>query len=217
MSARDRILARLKAAAPQQPLPLPDVAGHFQQVRPVSTPQSRLAAFKAGIEAFHAEVHLTRNTDWPELLARLCREKGLNNLLHGADEALQAQLSARSDLPPLRCFDRSIDDWKRELFDSVDAAISIAHGAIAETGTLILWPGLKEPRSLSLVPPVHFVLLDASRIYDDLHQAMSAEHWSERLPTNLLLVSGPSKTADIQQTLAYGAHGPKELVVLVAG
>jgi len=44
---------------------------------------------------------------------------------------------------------------------------------------------------------------------------MHAQRWSDGMPTNALLVSGPSKTADIQVTLAYGAHGPKELVVLL--
>jgi L-lactate dehydrogenase complex protein LldG len=68
---------------------------------------------------------------------------------------------------------------------------------------------------MSLVPSVHFVLLDADKIYADLNAAMTAEAWSGALPTNALLICGPSKTADIQQTLAYGAHGPRELVVLL--
>lgn len=41
------------------------------------------------------------------------------------------------------------------------------------------------------------------------------QDWAHHMPTNALLISGPSKTADIQQTLAYGAHGPSELVVLL--
>ena len=44
---------------------------------------------------------------------------------------------------------------------------------------------------------------------------MHQQDWSKSLPTNVVLVSSPSKTADIQQTLAYGAHGPKQLVVLL--
>ena len=44
---------------------------------------------------------------------------------------------------------------------------------------------------------------------------MVAQDWAAGLPTNVLLVSGPSKTADIEQVLAYGAHGPRELIVLV--
>ncbi|HEX9179368.1 MAG TPA: LUD domain-containing protein, partial [Burkholderiales bacterium] len=77
------------------------------------------------------------------------------------------------------------------------------------------WPGETEPRTLSLVPPVHFVLLDEASIHADLHSAMAADRWPARMPTNALLISGPSKTADIQQTLAYGAHGPRELIVLL--
>ena len=55
----------------------------------------------------------------------------------------------------------------------------------------------------------------ASRLYAGLPAALRALSPPEDLPTNLLLVSGPSKTADIQQTLAYGAHGPKELVIVL--
>ena len=69
--------------------------------------------------------------------------------------------------------------------------------------------------ALSLVPPIHFALLDARHIHATFYDAIRAENWPAGLPTNALLISGPSKTADIQQTLAYGAHGPKELVVLM--
>lgn len=68
---------------------------------------------------------------------------------------------------------------------------------------------------MSLVPPLHIALLKASEVFDNLFEAMHAQGWAGGLPTNALLVSGPSKTADIQQTLAYGAHGPKELLVLI--
>lgn len=68
---------------------------------------------------------------------------------------------------------------------------------------------------MSLVPPLHIALLKASEVFDNLFEAMHTQGWAGGLPTNALLVSGPSKTADIQQTLAYGAHGPKELLVLI--
>jgi L-lactate dehydrogenase complex protein LldG len=109
----------------------------------------------------------------------------------------------------------TIDSWRDRLFDQIDAGFTAARSAIAETGSLILWPDASEPRLLSLVPPVHFVLLDSADIHADLHAAMVAEDWENSLPTNALLISGPSKTADIQQTLAYGAHGPRELIVLL--
>ena len=59
------------------------------------------------------------------------------------------------------------------------------------------------------------VLLDAVQIRSTFHEIMVEQDWARGMPTNALLVSGPSKSADIEQTLAYGVHGPKELVVLV--
>ena len=103
------------------------------------------------------------------------------------------------------------------MFTGTPASLTAARAAIAETGTLILWPDADEPRLMSLVPPVHIVLLDANRIYNTFFEATRTEAWKDGLPTNALLISGPSKTADIQVTLAYGAHGPKELIVLLLG
>jgi L-lactate dehydrogenase complex protein LldG len=65
------------------------------------------------------------------------------------------------------------------------------------------------------VPPIHIAVLRADSIFDSLGEALSSRRWAEAMPTNLLLISGPSKTADIELTLAFGVHGPKELMVLV--
>lgn len=76
-------------------------------------------------------------------------------------------------------------------------------------------PAVDEPRSLSLVPPCHIVLVHENTLYNDLASIMAEQGWQNTMPTNLVLVSGPSKTADIQQTLAYGAHGPRQLFVIL--
>jgi len=108
-----------------------------------------------------------------------------------------------------------VEQWKDELFFSTPASLTGTLGGIAATGSLVVWPTPAEPRLMSLVPPLHIALLKASEVVDNLYQIMQTQRWAERLPTNALLISGPSKTADIQQTLAYGAHGPKELIVMV--
>ena len=87
-----------------------------------------------------------------------------------------------------------------------------ARAGIAETGTLVVESSPQVPRTLSLVPPVHVVVIDEDSVVGSLHQAL-AHYENKSLPTNLIFISGPSKTADIQQTLAYGAHGPRELIV----
>ena len=216
MSARDRILTKLRGSQPAQPDPLPDLAAHYAPRARGEAKAARLARFRTGIEGFHAEVHVSSEADWPALLARLCADKQVGTLMFGANTPAGRRLAeAGCDATTLRPWAGQFEDIKADLFHRVDAGFTQARGAIAETGSLILWPSTAEPRTLSLVPPVHFVLLDARSIHATFFDALRAEQWSDRLPTNALLISGPSKTADIQQTLAYGAHGPKELVILL--
>ena len=85
MSARDRILAKLRATQPQAPVSAPVLDAHYSPRARDESSAERLARFRTGIEGFHAEVHLTSNADWPELLARLCADKGIGTLLFGAD------------------------------------------------------------------------------------------------------------------------------------
>jgi L-lactate dehydrogenase complex protein LldG len=164
----------------------------------------------------HTEVHAVTRSNWTTKLLQLCADKQLHSMLIGRDTPHGATLQACAStaLNILR-YEQPISTWQDLLFNGVDASLTLAKSAIAETGSLVLWPTPEEPRLMSLVPSVHFVLLDEQDIHADFHQAMTAEGWSDGMPTNALLISGPSKTADIQQTLAYGAHGPKELVLLL--
>ena len=71
---------------------------------------------------------------------------------------------------------------------------------------------------MSLAPPLHVALVYASTLHADMYAAVKAEGWAGGMPSNLVMASGPSKTSDIQQTLAYGAHGPRWMwVVIVTG
>lgn len=216
MSARDNILARLRAAPGRAPVPLPDVAAWHAGVAPTLDPAARIATFRTNIEAAHAEVHDTDAASWPALLCRIAAAKGVRKLLvgNGAPEgdALAARADGSLQVVP---YEKPASEWRADLFADIDAALTPARSAIADTGSLILWPDAQAPRTMSLVPPIHFVLLDAERIHTDLYEAMKAERWADGMPTNAIVVSGPSKTADIQQTLAYGAHGPREVIVLL--
>lgn len=219
MNARASILGRLRAATVPSPA-LPDVGSWYATHERNENAAQRIARLRGALEAAHAEVHDTTAADWPERLLQIAADKGLRTLLIGADTPHGAVLESQLLVNPptalqLVRYSETIEHWRDRLFNGIDAGLTLARSAIAETGSLILWPSAAEPRLMSLVPPLHFVLLDASTIHADLHSAMRAENWAGGLPTNALLVSGPSKTADIQQTLAYGAHGPRELVVLL--
>ena len=216
-TARDSILGRLRATAIAAQPALPDVNGWFAAHQRNEDAGQRVSRLRTALEAVKTEVHDTTAADWPELLLRIASDKGVHKLLIGTDTPHGAELEAhhRHGKLELLRYEQPIDSWRDRLFDDIDASLTLARSAIAETGSLILWPSASEPRLMSLVPSLHFVLLDVATIHADLHSAMAAERWSAGLPTNALLICGPSKTADIQQTLAYGAHGPRELVVLL--
>lgn len=221
MSARDRILAKLRTSAPATPPARPDVASWFTAHRPVENAADKARRFRHFIELAHAEVHEVTAANWLATLRSVLVTRKLDKLL--VAEGTPHGEAALDELPPqgidCQTYDMAIEAWKTELFNDTPASLTAARAAIAETGTLILWPDAQEPRLMSLVPPLHIVLLDAGKIYNTFYEAMTSEAWADPasggLPTNALLISGPSKTADIQQTLAYGAHGPKELVVLM--
>jgi L-lactate dehydrogenase complex protein LldG len=210
--ARARILARLRAAPRSAPTECPDWSA------PRFTAAERLDRFTAMLESVHAEVHRVGD-DWPERLAGLLTHRGVRTILHApataAGRTLAERWDGRSDVPALIAYDRPVEDLKEVLVDGADAALTTALGGIAETGSLVLWPTPDEPRLMSLLPPVHVALVEQQAIADSLAALVEREGWAARMPTNALLISGPSKTADIEQTLAYGVHGPKELIVLI--
>ena len=97
--------------------------------------------------------------------------------------------------------------------------ITGAFCAIAETGTLALLSGPDTPAKTSLLPETHVAVLDASRIVSRMEDAWRLiRDQRSRLPRAVNFVSGPSRTADIEQTLVLGAHGPYRVhLVLVTG
>jgi L-lactate dehydrogenase complex protein LldG len=207
--ARSNILRRLRAKAITAP-PSPPTPKTGQW----STEQ-RIARFCERQAAVHGEVHRLVASQWREWLASELPKRGLNHVLTGTEETGKQFAAMNMQGIELVRFENPIEDWKNELFARVDVAITRARCAIAETGSLVLWPDADEPRLMSLAPPVHIALLRAESIYQTFAEVIEAEQWAKQMPTNALLISGPSKTADIEQTLAYGIHGPKQLITLI--
>lgn len=100
------------------------------------------------------------------------------------------------------------------------ATLSRAIAGAAETGTLVLVSGPDNPTSLNFLPEAHTVLIAASDIagsYEEVWDRLRALYGEGRLPRTVNLISGPSRTADIEQTIVRGAHGPRRLQVLILG
>jgi L-lactate dehydrogenase complex protein LldG len=102
-----------------------------------------------------------------------------------------------------------------ELF-GYDVGITGAQGAIAETGTLVLQSNCERHRLISLVPPVHISIIEASQLCLTLGEALSSLHRDGGdLSQAITFITGPSRTADIELTLAIGVHGPQKLFVII--
>jgi L-lactate dehydrogenase complex protein LldG len=220
--ARAAIFAALRAAAPAAPLPVPALDAYLDGPYGRGSrgaridPATLVAGFETAARGWRAEVLHATEADWPQAVRAALQVRGCRRIAIGAASALQPGLDQALAGLDVRRFAQPLEGWKAELFDAVDAGVTAAEAGIADTGTLLLLPGAHEPRTLSLVPPLHVAVLRASRLYAGLPAAMQAVRAGlADLPTNLLLVSGPSKTADIQQVLAFGAHGPKELVIVL--
>ena len=217
-TARKNILAKLKS----------EVAGADYDKLPVepsftyealSVEQAR-EHFILSLQNNHADVIKVTAESFSGVIEEQLKKRNIDKLLYGENGQYSAALEAYFHKPTeqtvkLEKYDFLLSDNKAKLFDEAPASFTSSRCAIAATGTIVLWPTVEEPRTLSLVPPVHFVLVDANNMVSDFATLIKSQQWQDKLPTNVLLISGPSKTADIQQTLAYGAHGPKELIVLL--
>ena len=93
------------------------------------------------------------------------------------------------------------------------AEVSEACWGLAETGSVVLAASPEEPRARSLLPAVHVALLREDRILAGLDELFAAV--GDELPSALAIVTGPSRSADIEQSLTIGVHGPGEVHVVL--
>jgi L-lactate dehydrogenase complex protein LldG len=103
----------------------------------------------------------------------------------------------------------------KECFFAADLGISQARWLVAETGSVVLAAGPQEPRSLSLLPPVHLVVAEHTCLVPDLFDLFRLLASAQPLPSCLTLITGPSKTGDIELRLVTGVHGPGEVHVVL--
>jgi L-lactate dehydrogenase complex protein LldG len=207
MSAREEILQRLRGT--RQP------AG----AQPAWTSRRQFtdlpAQFTRALTAAHGEVIPV--ADQGEALATL----------DGFWQAWGAQQIVVNDIPLWAGFNwweqwprinwhipgRDKSDNLRNFAAQADVGISGCVTALAETGTVVLASGPNRSRLATLLPPVHVALVYRAQIQPDIFTWTAGREGA--WPANVVLVSGPSKTADIEQTLTVGVHGPKRFIVLL--
>ena len=205
MNAREEILSRLRAAG-DGATALPPVWRSRREFADLA------AQFTQAVTAAKGEVR--QAADWETAvteLGRLLAEINAQTVVVNGDVA-SADWPGRFPAVQWHLVGQTAGDL-RAFCAAADAGLSSADTALAETGSVILSSGPTESRMATLLPPIHIVLLPTSRLTSDIFTWTQARQ--ETIPANITLVSGPSKTADIEQTMAVGVHGPKRFVVIV--
>lgn len=215
MSSRDAILGRVRAATSRGPKPpLPDRGAVGYQGAGDAEPLARFREMATAMGMFVRDVAGPVET-WQAIDAILA-ERSAKAVLVGAGPALDdLGLDAK-----LRETGRDVTllgrgDVPRERLFAADASISGVDRVVAETGSLVVAASPTRTRLESLIAPLHLAVVSPKQLSLDLFDVFEAHSSNAPPPSNLVFITGPSKTGDIELKLVTGVHGPGEVHVLV--
>jgi L-lactate dehydrogenase complex protein LldG len=201
MSARDAILSAIRAQRVKN-APRPAL------YRKPDAAEDDATHFMARATRAAAEVRsLARMQDVPAAIADALRARNMKAAVHLPENSPLLQ-SLPWDLAPGLAREHALPGPD-------DAAVSLAPFGIAETGTLAYLAKPDAPASWHFRPGLEIAVIRKSSIFPDFETVLARAKTNGLLPSTLNLVTGPSRTGDIEQTLELGAHGPKALMVLV--
>ena len=232
--ARETILARV-AEALQLPAPPPHLKSHALEPAPTGglpvlpleaarpwlpdggdTPEESRRILGENLARLKAELHQVADAAAAAaFLADLARSRAWKRVaLHG--HPLVATAAAA-----LPCDTYQVDtgSFDKDALEACDAGLTACEVLVAQTGSLLVSSATCGGRALSVLPHVHVVVATADQIVPTLGDALDAarDRHAGRLPSMLSFITGPSRTGDIERILVLGAHGPKELIVLLVG
>jgi L-lactate utilization protein LutC len=106
-------------------------------------------------------------------------------------------------------------NFSREACATVDVGITSADYALADTGSLVIFTESGEARLTSLLPPCHIAVIERSKIVPSLDDVLRLRPMSGDRSSAMVVITGPSRTADIEMRLVRGVHGPGEIHVVI--
>jgi L-lactate dehydrogenase complex protein LldG len=223
VSSRDTVLAGIRRAlavtgneAGRRTAVAERVAMHPRGLVPARgqvPPEERIALFRRMMAAADGTTTQVANAaDVPKEIAALLRMYNLPMRVRRGDDPRLAALPWANERT------LTVTTGASDGGDAV--GVSHAFGAVAESGTLLLTSGPDNPTTLNLLPDTHVVIVSAADIagdYETLWARLRERYGAGVLPRTVNLITGPSRSADIGQTLILGAHGPRRLHVIVVG
>ncbi len=238
-SARDRILSRVRealAVPAVRPGPAMEPIGHEQAAAtpglPVLGQDSRqpflppvggsfdeqLVVFKELSERLKTElVSVASLEEAKRLIEHMAKENRWKQIAHHDHPLVSPITQAFESTPDIKLLNTSLRYSKHDL-EKCEVGISGCDALIAQTASVLITTVSAGGRALSVLPPHHVVVATRDQMlgtladaYALLRNRYSAEHW----PSFVSLITGPSRTADIERVLVLGAHGPKRLTIIL--
>jgi L-lactate dehydrogenase complex protein LldG len=221
VTARDTVLKSIRRSlgvsgeeAPRRAAVAERLKGHPRGVVPARgqrAPHERVELLRAMMELAAGSVEqIARADDVPAAVSAFLRAHNLPmQVRRGRDPRLESMPWAS---------ERTLETSTGPSDGSDLVGVSHAFGAAAETGTLMLASGPDNPTTLNFLPDTHIVVVDAKDIapdYETLWQRLRETFGAGAMPRAVNWITGPSRSADIEQTLILGAHGPRRLHVIV--
>ena len=177
--------------------------------------------FATELEALGGQVHRASSTaEVAALVSGMLAREGSSEVLAWDDQWLPLPgMSAALEDMGCRVYHQRAGDaqdtQQRELWASASVGITGAAACLAETGSVVVVSGPGRGRLASLLPPVHVALVTRESLVRSLPALLARRPELATSGTNMVVITGPSRTADIEHTLSRGVHGPREVHVIL--
>lgn len=181
-----------------------------------ATPAERLALLLANLDKLRAIAHQAADlTAASEYLFTIARERDWQRVAWHPHPLVEPLLAG---VPCATCR-VTAEDFDKNAVESCDAGITSCEALVAQTGSILVSSATSGGRALSILPHVHVVVATRDQIVATLADALHAakDRHDGRMPSMLSFITGPSRTGDIERILVLGAHGPKELILILVG
>ena len=186
----------------QKPL-IVETADHVQVAQPEQFPRKDYERFSSELEALGGKVILCSSQQLAQKVSDTLTNQGISQILAWDKEQLPANL-----LEELEQRGISICD---QIDPTIKAGLTGAKAGIADSGSIFVQGGRGRPLTTSLLPEIHLAILNSEDIFPHLENLLAQIRLDDY--SSAVIITGPSRTADIEMALTIGVHGPKEMIV----
>lgn len=183
-----------------------DPVGHIQRSDDI------LAEMKQKMSDNKYIVEEAKEEELEEKINEIVANYGYESMIYGRSLGLDLdKIKADKKI----CFDKEIENLRHEVFHS-DFSVIHARAGISSHGVALVLSSKEQPRMLSLAPKLCIVLLKKEAVVPSLAEALNlVKKENEILPSNILFIAGPSRTADIELIAVFGVHGPQKAHIII--